>query len=427
MKSVPDLSIYAVFIQFLWALSLPGLFCIAAEGNTLTVCPSCPLSRIGAAVDKAGAGDTIRIEEGVYAEHGIAIRKPLCLLGDGKAVIDGQNQGEILTIFADNTIIKGLRIRNMGVSFIKDRAAIRLVNCTGAVVEDNILTATFFGIYLQGADSCVIRNNRVIGKAGDEAQSGNAIHIWKAGNILVEQNYVTGHRDGIYFEFVDDSEIRNNVSEYNIRYGLHFMFSNGDLYQDNVFRDNGVGVAVMFSRRIRMIGNVFEHNWGGASYGILLKEISDGEMAFNRFEENTKGIYAEGANRLQIHHNDFLHNGWALDIKGNCMDNVIERNNFIANTFEVTTNSRHNLNTYAGNYWSHYRGADLNRDGTGDAPHRPVSLHSLIINRIPAAGILLHSFLIDALEYAERLAPSLIPEALVDRSPSMKPIADDPD
>jgi nitrous oxidase accessory protein len=83
------------------------------------------------------------------------------------------------------------------------------------------------------------------------------------------------------------------------------MFSNHDTYLKNIFSDNGAGVAVMFSNHVNMYYNVFRQNWGDASYGILLKEISDGDIRFNVFEKNTTGIYLEGVNRLQINQNRF--------------------------------------------------------------------------------------------------------------------------
>ena len=330
-------------------------------------------------------------------------------------------ENEILIVFADSVKIIGLQLENVGVSYLKDRAAIRLVQCENVTVSNNKLYNTFFGIYLQKASKCIIKNNQVIGSAKEEFSAGNAIHVWKADHILVKGNTLKGHRDGIYFEFVDSSRIVENLSESNLRYGLHFMFSNKDLYQNNTFRNNGVGVAVMFSKGIEMVRNVFEDNWGSASYGILLKEISDGLMLRNQFISNTKGIYAEGTNRLEIRENDFIENGWALDIKGNCDNNLIENNNFIKNTFEVITNSKQNNNQFLANYWSQYRGYDLNHDGIGDVPHRPVSLFSLLTNEIPSASIFLHSFLENLLEYSEKIFPTLTPDQLVDNQPLMKP------
>lgn len=393
----------------------------SVAARTIVVCPSCQWSTVKSAVETAQDGDTIRVKSGIYLENSIEIRASITLLGEGWPVIDGQGENEILIIFADDVTVSGLDLRNVGVSYLKDRAAIRLVECKGAVIQGNQLQDTFFGIYLQKSSHCTIKGNRIRGNADEEYSAGNAIHVWKANKILIEDNYTAGHRDGIYFEFVDSSQIVGNVSEHNLRYGLHFMFSNQDSYHKNTFRDNGVGVAVMFSKQISMTHNIFEDNWGGAAYGILLKEISDGELLHNIFKNNTRGIYAEGTNRLRIQHNDFIDNGWALDIKGNCDQNKIISNNFINNTFEVITNSKQNGNTFLSNYWSQYRGYDLNRDGVGDVPHRPVSLFALLVDEIPASSMLLHSFLQRFMEFSEKTFPTLIPERLIDSKPMMKP------
>ena len=61
----------------------------------------------------------------------------------------------------------------------------------------------------------------------------------KAIDLQIIANTISGHRDGIYFEFVTNSIIWRNISTKNIRYGLHFMFSNDDAYITNVFKNNG--------------------------------------------------------------------------------------------------------------------------------------------------------------------------------------------
>lgn len=375
----------------------------------------------------ASSHDTIFVYDGIYETNLIHIDKPLVMIGIGQPVLDSKGGDEIMVINADSVIIQGLVFQNVGSSFLKDRAAIRLVEVQDVQIAENTLKNTFFGIYLQNSSDCQIHANTIIGGAKDEINAGNAIHIWKGERIEVTDNHVSHHRDGIYFEFVDQSLIGGNTSTHNMRYGLHFMFSNYDTYENNVFKDNGAGVAVMFSKQIRMYNNKFLDSWGAASYGILLKEISDGEMRGNTFERNTVGVYAEGANRIFIEHNDFINNGKALDIKGNCLDNTITANNFISNTFEVLTNSKSNLNHFEGNYWGQYKGYDLNKDGIGDVPHRPVNLFALITDKIPAAHMLLHSFLVNGLEVAERMFPQMIPEHLIDLSPHMKPIQHDRD
>ena len=150
---------------------------------------------------------------------------------------------------------------------------------------------------------------------------------------MILQNTISGHRDGIYFEFVTNSKIENNNSFNNVRYGLHFMFSNYNMYIANIFRDNGAGVAVMFSNHITMHRNIFSENWGNAAYGILMKEISDGEVEGNSFSRNTVGIYLEGSNRIMMRHNHFDDNGWAIKMQASCNDNLVEENNFTRQHF----------------------------------------------------------------------------------------------
>ena len=205
----------------------------------------------------------------------------------------------------------------------------------------------------------------------------------------------------------------------NMRYGLHFMFSNDDIYSGNTFRNNGSGVSVMYSNRIKMYRNYFEENWGDAAYGILLKEISDGVMEGNYFTRNTSAIYMEGANRIHMTKNTFKDNGWALKIQASCMDVVLERNNFIGNTFDVGTNGSLVLNTFKNNYWDKYEGYDLNKDKVGDIPFRPVSMFSMIVEKFPAAMILFRTFITTLLDKTEKILPSLTPENLRDNEPLM--------
>lgn len=398
------------------------LFCLqfgALFSKSRTV-ESSSVPNLQSVFDEAESGDTLFLK-GLFKVSLLKVNKPLFIIGKDAEFVS-KDGDEILVIASDSVLVKNIVFKDVEASFLKDRAAIRLLEVQQVQVDDNQFFNTFFGVYVQNSSNCIISNNTLQGKAGDEVHAGNAIHIWKAERIEVINNVAEGHRDGIYFEFVNQSFISGNISKNNMRYGLHFMFSNYDIYENNQFENNGSGVAVMFSKHIRMLNNTFKENWGGASYGILLKEISDGVMKHNRFELNTVGVYAEGANRIQIDSNVFVRNGKALDIKGNCMDNNILNNNFLGNTFEVLTNSKGNLNFFEGNYWGQYSGYDLNKDGVGDVPHRPVNLFALITDKIPAASMLLHSPLVHGLDMAERIFPQLIPEQLIDKKPQMKPL-----
>ncbi|QCK16324.1 nitrous oxide reductase family maturation protein NosD [Mangrovivirga cuniculi] len=395
---------------------------INLHSQKLKVCPDCPYTSIKEAIKLSSPYDTIIVKSGVYKEGNITIEKPLYIIGEDYPVIDGESEFEIFTIKSDSVTLQGLKLINVGVSYTKDLAAINIINSDFVNIKGNILENSFFGVYYQKSSYGTIEGNVIKGNAVKEISSGNAIHLWHCDNMQIIHNQVKNHRDGIYLEFVDSSRIVNNISEGNLRYGLHFMFSNWDDYISNVLRDNGAGVAVMFSKFIIMEDNLFEKNWGTTSYGLLLKEIYDAEIINNKFYKNTIGIYGESATRIKISNNEFHQNGWALKILGSCMDNEVVSNNFIGNTFDVTTNSSRNYNIYQGNYWDEYTGYDLNKDGYGDVPYRPVSLFSHVITKSESSIILLRSLFVDLLNYAEKVTPVFTPESLKDESPKMKPI-----
>ena len=386
------------------------------------VCEVCPIKSIKQAIVSSDRGDTIWVKKGTYKEYNLLVDKPLTIIGEDLPVIDGEDKGEIFRIVADSVTIDGLVIINVGTSYTSDHAAIRVVKSSHFIIRNVVLERLFFGILLEKSRKGVIYHNKIIGDAKDEYNSGNGIHLWYSNNILISKNIVEGVRDGIYLEFADTITVTGNESRKNLRYGLHFMFSNNDIYHNNVFENNGAGVAVMFSKYIKMYDNLFKDNWGTASFGLLLKEINDLEIENNVFNNNTIAISVEGANRVNYLNNEFRSNGWAIKVRGACYQNLFKRNRFLNNSFDVSYNSRLNDNLFEGNYWSKYSGYDLDRDGIGDVPYRPVKLFSYIVNRTPETIVLLRSLFIDILDFSEKVSPVFTPDELVDEQPLMKAI-----
>jgi nitrous oxidase accessory protein len=171
-----------------------------------------------------------------------------------------------------------------------------------------------------------------------------------------------------------------------------------------------------------MYRNIFSKNWGNAAYGILMKEINDSRVEHNQFLYNTTSIYMEGSNRVKVNHNQFNNNGWAIKIQASCADNTINENNFSGNSFDIATNGSLQLNDFTGNYWDKYEGYDLNRDGRGDVPFRPVSIFSMIVERNPATLMMFRSFMVGLMDKAEKVFPGITPEALKDDKPFTKPL-----
>ncbi len=389
------------------------------DGKTLEVGKDKQYKNIKSALFTAISGDSVLVYEGIYKEGNILIDKTICFIGINFPVIDGNKKAEVLSVKSAHTLISGFKIIHSGYATLIDPCGIKVYDTHHVRIENNILDDNFFGIYLQQCKNCIVKNNRIKAYGKEEQKIGNGVHCWKSDSLQVIGNTITGHRDGIYFEFVTNSIIWRNKSIKNIRYGLHFMFSNSDAYIGNIFRNNGAGVAVMFTKKVIMINNVFEENWGDAAYGLFLKEISDSYIFSNHFIRNTSGIHMEGTSRIEVLNNTFEANGWGMKIQASCMENNIVSNNFIGNTFDISTNGSLVLNTFNRNYWDKYEGYDLNKDGIGDVPYHPLSLFSVIVENNPPAMLLFRSFMVTLLDKSEKIMPSLTPDNFIDNLPHM--------
>ncbi len=405
---------------FFFILSI--FYCGIASSRTIHVGAGRTYKNIRTALAISADGDTVLVDAGHYKEQSLVITKRIILKGVQYPVLDGEKKFEIIAVRANGVVIDGFRIVHSGISSMEDLSGIKIYDRKNVVIKNNILEDTFFGIYTQNGSNCIIQNNQITAFAKEEQQSGNGIHCWKSDSMQIIGNSISGHRDGIYFEFVTNSVIWRNLSSKNLRYGLHFMFSHNDSYIANYFSNNGAGVSVMYSHGVKMLGNVFEENWGDGAYGLLLKEITDSYIEGNSFVKNTSGIYMEGASRITMQRNLFKDNGWAMKIQASCMEISVSSNNFISNTFDVGTNGTLVLNTFDNNYWDKYDGYDLNRDNVGDVPYRPVSMYSMIVEKNPPAMLLFRSFLASLLDRTEKMIPSLTPERLKDNKPMMKKI-----
>ncbi|HRQ86182.1 MAG TPA: hypothetical protein PLV70_13810, partial [Flavobacteriales bacterium] len=103
----------AALLPLLWAAGPLG-------ARTWTVDATGPNKRISVAVASAADGDTIRVLAGTYREGTITIDRRLALVGVGRPLIDGGEQGDVVVINAAGTTLRGFRITGTLVSNIND-------------------------------------------------------------------------------------------------------------------------------------------------------------------------------------------------------------------------------------------------------------------------------------------------------------------
>ena len=230
-----DLAV-AVAATALALLAMPASAQRPTPRREIVVSPAGPVRTVTEALRLAPRGARIVVRGGHYREPMLVVRQPVELVGEGWPVLDGENQRQIMNVLADDVTVRGFVFRDVGRSMTEDRAAIAVSEASGCVLEGNRFENAYFGIYLARVTDCRVAHNELRGAGRTEMESGNGIHLWTAERVTIEDNRIAGHRDGIYFEFVKGSVIRRNVSERNVRYGLHFMYSDGCEYRENVFR-----------------------------------------------------------------------------------------------------------------------------------------------------------------------------------------------
>ena len=96
-------------------------------------------------------------------------------------MLDADNKAEsVLIITADNFSVKGLKFKNVGISYTKEIAAVLLSKSNKFTVSDNFIENSFYGFIIQDCRYGLFQNNTVTGNAKNEASSGNGFHVWKS-------------------------------------------------------------------------------------------------------------------------------------------------------------------------------------------------------------------------------------------------------
>lgn len=402
---------------------------VVGPAETLWVGPDGDHTTLSAAVAASSPGDTIRLAAGVYRER-VVVPHPLVLLGEPGAVIDAGGEGTVLRMNdCPGSVVRGLTLRGSGRDVSREDSGLLARRCPGLVVEEIRVLDTLFGIYLKESREAVVRGNQIVGKELPVNRRGDGIRYWYSSGGRIEGNRLRRSRDVVIW-FSDSLEVRDNVIR-DGRYGLHYMYSDHNLFHGNRFEGNLVGAFLMYSAEIRFSGNVFAASKGASGMGLGLKDADDIQARNNVFVANAVGIYLDNSPRSTASRNLFRGNVLALNDVGISLLPSVRANAFLENDFrenvrEVVVSGGGDAlkNSWRGNFWSAYAGFDRDDDGVGDTPfvlsrlsdrlltgHRALELFHLS----PAAG---------ALDVLARVLPFLEPRpVVVDSMPrlEMKP------
>jgi nitrous oxidase accessory protein len=377
-------------------------------------------SPLQALVDRARPGDRIVVPAGVY-EGDLVIDRPLTLVGQGRPLLRGSGHGSVVRIRAAGVTLDGFDIDGRaGGDLGRDSAGVHIA-APRAVVRNCRITRTLFGIYLLSSDDALVEGNRIEGIAGrPPGEIGSGIHVFNSQRFRLEGNEVVLARDGFYIQSSSFGVVRGNLAR-DLRYGLHYMFSDDNVFEDNTFETGAAGAALMYSRRIAFRRNRFLRNRGFASVGLLLKTCDDVVAEDNLIADNARGIFLEGSYRNQFRGNIVAMSDTALVIYDSGGDNVFEGNSFVGNLTPLTLVGRRTDTRFARNYWSDHGRPDLDGDGIADRPYRLSSVFDHLRGNLTAADLFSQSLAASAIAAAEDVFPVLDPIPVVDPAPLARP------
>jgi nitrous oxidase accessory protein len=392
----------------LLALLLPAG---SAQAATWTVSPDGPLTTIPAAVAQAAEGDTIEVAGGNHRGP-LVIDKRVRLVGTGWPVIDGGGKGSVVTLAAPGIYFGGFAVRNSGDRLANEDGDGGIVaTAPDVVIEGNRLEDVLFGTSLRDAPRSVVRGNVLRGKDLDIARRGDLVRVWWSHDALVEGNDIADGRDLVLW-YSKGLTVRNNTVIRG-RYGIHFMYCDGATVSGNRFVDNSVGSFLMYSRRVKLEGNWIENNRGASGYGIGLKDMDGYSLRGNVIANNRTGVFMEGARGGEVLNNLIAYNERGAVVFTSCLGNTVRDNTFTENGEQIAVEGNAALpasNVWEANFWSDYRGLDVNGDGFGDQEYKPVRLFERLTDRNSGMKLFAAGPAAEAIDYSSKLFPIFQPQ-----------------
>jgi len=382
--------------------------------------PAADGSPLQARIDAAAPGSTLDVPPGEYRGD-LVIDRPIRLRGLGRPRLVGSGNGSVVRVRAPNVTVEGFAIDGRrGGDLARDSAGVHS-NATGTTVRDVWIGEALFGVYLREANGAVVERCQIRGIPGrDPGEKGSGIHAYNLVGFRFEANEMVGVRDGLYLQNASQGLLRDNVAR-DVRYGLHYMFSDDNVFEGNTFENGAAGTAIMYSRRIVFRRNRFLRNRGFASVGLLFQSCDDVLAEDNLVADNARGVFIEGSHRITLRRNVIAGSDAAVVLYDPDGGHRFEGNSFVGNMTPVDLVARHTDTVFTGNYWSTNDEPDLDGDGRSDRPYRLSTVFDHFRGNLTAADLLSSSFAAAAIGAAERALPVLRLVPIEDLAPLARP------
>ena len=375
------------------------------------------------AIMAAEAGDILHLAAGVH-QGAVVVDRPLTLDGDGRATLEGSGAGSVITVTAPDVTVRGLTITGSGSSHETIDAGVTLgKKALRAVVEGNRLTGNLYGVDIHGAKDALVTGNVIEGRRDHRVNDrGNGVYVWNAPGAMVTGNDIRWGRDGIFVNTSKRNVFRGNRFR-DLRFAVHYMYADDSEVSGNLSLGNDLGFAVMFSKRVRITGNV---SIGDREHGVMLNYTNQSLVSGNLVREGgDRCIFLYNAHKNRIEGNRFERCAIGVHFTAGSERNAITGNAFLGNRTQVKYVGSRWIDWSAdglGNYWSDFAAYDIDGDGLADTPYRPNDVMDHVLWTQPSAKLLLGSPAVQLVRWSQSAFPALLPGGVYDSRPLMRPV-----
>lgn len=366
----------------------------------------------------AREGDELVLSPGHYFGS-VMIDKSITLTGTPGAIIDAQGTGSVITIDAPDVTVQSLTLINSGRTHEPIDAGIKLTKkATRAKALQNTLRANLVGVDIHGARNALVKGNSIEGLQLRRMNArGNGIYVWNAPGSVVEDNDIRFGRDGIFSNSSKRNVYRGNVMR-DLRFAVHYMYTNDSEIADNVSVGNHLGFALMYSDRIKVRNNISIND---RDYGLMLNYTNKSDVFANHVTGGAaKCVFIYNAHRNLLAENTFDSCGIGVHFTAGSERNTITGNAFIRNRNQVKYVGTRDIEwsfEKRGNFWSDHPSFDLDGDARTDSAYRPNDLMDHILWSQPAAKLLLGSPAVQLVRWSQQQFPATLPGGVVDSYP----------
>ncbi len=303
---------------------------VSVNGATLNVSSGGQYTSITEAVNAAQSGDTITISAGTYSEN-VVVTKSVTIkaASPGSTIVTAANPSkDVFLLQAKNVRIEGLTITGAS-----GASGVHVDHSSACVVTGISAHGNDRAVYLDGATNCEVGSSNL-------ADNGYGVYCDNASNNTISSNIATGEQgdgktlgDGIYMYYSDANTITHSNLSANHVYGISLYHSSGNTITNNsILNNQDIGVRLRESNNNTLTFNTIS---GNVNLGILSITETGDKIYLNNFINQPNSVSEAQENSLSSPQQLFYTFGGAIH------------------------------HGYMGNYYSDYKGSDVNETGIG--------------------------------------------------------------